>query len=233
MPKRKPIPPGTRFARLVVIESMPPKDLGHKREFYVKCLCDCGNTIVTLERSVRHGATRSCGCLDLELKIKRSTKHGMHNSKEYGVWEEIIQRCTNPMNSAWKNYGGRGIAVCDAWRSFERFNADMGPRPPGRYTIERIDNSKGYSPDNCKWATEAEQKRNTRRNVVSTLFGYTGCLIDICAKFGLRYQMTAKRLKRGWTIEQCAAYPNAAKTGPRRRSLSQLGQSLPPHGQSA
>lgn len=89
--------------------------------------------------------------------------HGMHDTPEYKVWSGIKQRCLNPKNPAFINYGGRGITVCDEWiDSFEQFYADMGPRPSSKLTLERVDNDKGYSRDNCKWATRAEQIWNRR-----------------------------------------------------------------------
>jgi len=139
-------------------------------------------------------------------KTKASTKHGGQGTPEYCSWDCMIQRCTNPNNISYKNYGGRGIVVCDRWRDFRNFYADMGNRPEGT-TLERIDNNKNYEPDNCKWATQYEQGRNKRNNRIVEYNGKKYCLTDLANKFGLKFDTLSSRLNLGWPIEKALHEP--------------------------
>jgi len=111
------------------------------------------------------------------------------------TWDAMIQRCTNPNNPGYKYYGARGILVCDEWRSLSGFVSSMGLRPE-RTTLERIDNSKGYAPDNCRWASHEEQMRNTSRNVLITIEATTKCLAEWCREFGIDQQTVFNRRHR-------------------------------------
>ena len=133
---------------------------------------------------------------------KTREQHGLTDSPTYTTWQDMKARCSNKNDKKYKIYGGRGITVCGRWNnSFIAFLEDMGERPKGM-SIERIDNNKGYYPENCKWATYGEQNRNHSRNRKITIGGETKCLIDWVEEGKLKYNTILYRIRRGWSPEE-------------------------------
>lgn len=174
-----------------------------------KCVCACGNTCEVGISQLRTGHTQSCGCLKKDLQ----TIHGKSNTPEWFSWHDLIDRCYNPADKDYGNYGGRGITVCKRWReSFENFLADMGERPSPKHTIERKNNSEDYRPDNCKWATALEQGRNRRDNFLITVDGITLCVSEWAERVGINYYTLWSRIqKHGWTPERAVKTPTNVK----------------------
>lgn len=188
---------GVRFGRLVAISEAGKGSNGFKYLFK----CDCGNEKIISGPIVRSGKASSCGCLRSERTAKKNLTHGKVDTPEYQSWQAMKNRCLNPNQSAYKNYGGRGITICDKWIEFAGFAEDMGERPEG-CSLERIDNSKGYSKDNCVWATIKSQNRNTRQNKYLTYNGVTLCMKDWSIKTGIPYPTIQDRVRRGWETDK-------------------------------
>lgn len=154
----KPIATGTRFGNLIVQSQAPTKD----KKLWWNCLCDCGNQCVVSGIGLRAGNNTTCGA---RLHVaERFTKHGMYKSPTYYSWGNMVARCVNPKATAFKDYGGRGVTVCECWLKFENFLADMGECPPG-LTIDRKNNNGNYEPGNCRWVDRSTQQLN-RRNCI-------------------------------------------------------------------
>lgn len=157
---------GRKFGRLTVIKRASPTG---ERNTKWHCICECGNSTISWAMGLRCGGTKSCGCLSAEKAsarihklISARTTHNMTHSGTYKSWQMMKARCSCPNYTQFKDYGGRGITVCDRWLKFENFLEDMGERPAGR-TLDRINNDGNYEPSNCRWATRAEQNGNKRK----------------------------------------------------------------------
>lgn len=193
---------GNVFGRLTVCA---PERFGGRLMW--RCRCSCGAITSARPSRLLSGRTRSCGCLQRDTRIKHG--HGGAGDarrSEYRIWDAMIQRCVNPRNRYYPMYGGRGIVVCERWRNYLHFIADMGPRPHG-HSIERIDNDGGYCPENCRWATRFEQQRNRRNNVLVTFDGETMCSVDWDIRRGFPKGIVRGRILLGWTPERAITTP--------------------------
>jgi len=152
---------GQTFGRLTVLREMS-SDKAHRSWL---CVCTCGTEKLVGHPSLKSGKTKSCGCLRRELVAKKMTRHGACASRKptraYKIWSGMIARCEIKSASGYEQYGGRGVKVCDRWKSFENFLADMG-EPPAGMSIDRLDGSRGYEPGNCRWATRQQQNENRK-----------------------------------------------------------------------
>lgn len=163
---------GSRFGRWTVMGTAPR--VGNRLAFIVKCDCDAdgSRTRVVRRDSLVAGGTTSCGCLRAELVAERMTVHGGSYTKLYKIYGMMMERCYNQRHVSYADYGGRGISVCDEWReSFAIFRSDMGEPPTAAHTLDRRDNKREYSRENCRWATWLEQALNRRNSIVVRLDG--------------------------------------------------------------
>jgi hypothetical protein len=202
---------GQRFGRLLVIDMA---GVTASRSAVWRCVCDCGRTKNVSGKNLRSGESQSCGCLGKERRAagtkRAKTTHGEtagpSNSRTYRIWTNMISRCTNPKFDAYPWYGGRGIAVCERWRTFPNFLADMGRAPEGM-TLDRTESSGDYEPGNCRWATKREQANNKRNNRVIEWRGERLTQAQWAERVGLDQKLISARLIKGWSVEAALCTP--------------------------
>jgi hypothetical protein len=206
---------GNRYEKLSVTGPVLPMAYGRGARQFWECRCDCGNTTRVEQSKLRSGHTRSCGCLSIESVRKRRLTHGFTVNRtptpEYRIWLTMNTRCNNPRATGFDNYGGRGIVVCQRWRQFPNFLADMGPRPSSKHSIDRIDNDGPYDPTNCRWVTRTEQARNTRANHLVNYLGRTQCLAEWADDLGVPESRLRHRLRHGWSVHDALMTPKTNK----------------------
>lgn len=203
---------GRRFGRLVVIGRAENTPEGKARWL---CRCDCGKENATEGQGLRSGRTKSCGCLNRENTANRNRRNARHGhcaghtvTDEYRVWTAMITRCENKRSVAYSRYGGRGIKICERWRtSFENFLTDMGKRPSRSHSIDRIDNDGNYEPSNCRWATSKEQTANRRSNRLLTVNGETATVTEWAERVGILRRTLFSRIHDGWSDHDTVLTP--------------------------
>lgn len=181
-------------------------------ELLQECRCSCGKVRMYTRSRLKAGQTKSCGCLQKDKARMRQTTHNGVNRPEYCNWQAMHQRCADPNQKHYVNYGGRGIYVCARWSGpdgFQNFLADMGPRPSQKMKyIDRKDNDGPYSPENCRWSTNKEQCNNKRNCKLFTIEGVTKTMTEWAESRGLCRHFVKKRIKRGWSIEEALNTPS-------------------------
>lgn len=189
---------GQRFGRLTVLEYAGSSKNRHSRFL---CRCECGNEKIIVGDSLIRGKTLSCGCLHRENISKMMTVHGAtrDNPRLYSAWINMKDRCNNPANKYYADYGGRGITVCGEWEnnvvSFVEWALLNGYDE--KLTLDRVDNNGNYCPENCKWSTPKEQSRNTRRNLNITIKGETRIAAEWAKILGINAATLAARYHKG------------------------------------
>jgi hypothetical protein len=166
--------------------------------------CQCGQEFSVRSNSLRTGGTRSCGC--------RRRKHGESRretlTREYAAWQSMVSRCEYPQDRVFRHYGGRGIRVCERWRSsYPTFLADMGRRPSPTHSLDRIDPNGNYEASNCRWATPKEQARNKRTSRVLNVGGESRTVAEWAERTGIGFTTIRERIRRGWDPERAVSTP--------------------------
>lgn len=206
---------GQRFGRLTVVSRAENTKYGHPRW---KCRCDCGNMPVVSGNDLRRGHTESCGCLQKErtslYNRDNQANYGDGDTRLYTIWQGIKARTSNPNTYAYKNYGERGIMICGEWdNSFQKFKQWALERGYQEHlTIDRIDNNKGYSSDNCRWVERKSQSINRRNNHYITYNGETKTLAEWARLLGIKRKTLSDRITRcGWNVEKALTTPTRKK----------------------
>lgn len=203
---------GDRFFHLEAVSFLGRDHNGHRRWLF---RCDCGTTKEISEGHVTSGRTKSCGCLRKVVTTERMTKHGSAKrdkvTRTYKIWSGMIARCTIESASGYQQYGGAGITVCDRWKEFGSFLADMGECPAGM-SIDRLENDKGYEPGNCRWATRTEQNINRKSVRLIEFNGESLTATQWARKLGISKATMYERLAK-WPLEKALTTPSSNQGG--------------------
>lgn len=194
---------GKKFGRLTVLSECEKRAKNGK--IIYKCRCDCGNITDVIGDNLRRGNTMSCGCLHSEV----TKTHGLRDCKLYNVWDNAKRRCYNKNNKRYKNYGARGIKICDEWKdNFQSFyDWSMSRGYKQGLTLDRIDVNGNYEPSNCRWITNEEQQNNRTDNVLITYKYRTQNITQWARELNVSPRVIRYRLKKGWPIKDCLFKP--------------------------
>ena len=201
---------GKRFGRLTAIKYIG-KSKG--KQTLWECKCDCGNIAIVHQQNLKSEHTSSCGCYNSEVASEREKEHGQSGTRLYNIWHDMIYRCYNSNHRSYKDYGGKGIIVCNEWKDdfevFRNWAIENGYKE--NLSIDRIDSDKNYCPENCRWATDIQQANNTSRNLIFTVDGCTDTLANLCRKYNIPYTLAHSRIYRNWDIKKALTEPSQRK----------------------
>lgn len=190
---------GQQFGRLTAIRKCGVR---HAKVLW-ECRCNCGAHVSVTTGNLRSGNSKSCGCVAVERISKLNRTHGASRTPEYNAWLTMRNRCHNPRSKSFGDYGARGITVCNRWRKdFGDFIKDMGPRPSPRHSVERRNNDKGYTPENCFWATKEVQANNARSNVRIEYRGVSLTVAQWGRRTGIKACTLRARARRGLSPQE-------------------------------
>lgn len=206
---------GQRFGKLTPIKV---KGASKSGSLIWLCRCDCGKETRVASGNLRARSTKSCGCSRHIRPLGCGKKHGLSNSRVYNIWRGMIARCSKPKTTHYKYYGGKGLKVCDRWSIFQNFIDDMGI-PENNQSIDRIDGSKGYFKENCRWVTSMQQMSNTKKNHFLTFNGETLHISGWARKIGMNKRTLLYRIESGWSIKRALTEPLNSSIGKNQYSL--------------
>ena len=214
---------GVKCGTLLVLE---PTGERSGTQIMWACLCtNCGKfLLVPAHRIYGNKKQKSCGCLTRKIISDFQSRHGMTDTPTWKSWKSMHDRCYLKAHKSYKDYGGRGVFPCDEWAVFENFLNDMGERPAGT-TLGRIDNSLGYSAENCRWETIKQQMRNRRSSHFLDAFGERKTISEWGEIFGIEHDVISRRLQKGWSAEDAISRPKK-KMKNSRPPLRQLGYQI-------
>lgn len=203
-----------RFGRLIAIKVIGREEVS--RCVLWECECDCGKKTIVRSSSLLSGSTKSCGCLQKDRAAeynKNNAIHGKCETKLYKSWAHMKERCLNPNCKSYKNYGARGITICEDWLEFENFNqwAINNGYKKG-LTIDRIDNNGDYKPSNCRWVNRKKQNNNRRDNVILEFNGKKKTLAQWAEELNINYSTLHSRIYTGWSVEKALTQPVKRKS---------------------
>jgi len=205
--------PGSRFGRYTVIGVSDHR--AARGQILIQCKCDCGKIVDVFKQNLIRGNSKSCGCLGTDHAIEANTTHGLSYTPLYAAWMGMKGRCKSKEPHKAKCYRDRGITWCEEWNDFTNFYNDMLPSWKDGLWLERINNDLGYSKENCRWATQIEQARNTRRNRFIEFNGFRKTMSEWASIYGMDVRTLFSRLEAGWSILD-ALYKPRRTWGPGR-----------------